>query len=140
MKKVLGFCLVLLACAQGGEGTQIVIVRHGESDHNVARIHNTNPAHPRYTVSRLTEEGKAAVILSGGNVCRRDARRDHPTSQEMHGCGACQASARPSGSFQSFLWEYREQDRLLGSFSIAEPGDSRDAFLMAPYILSHLSI
>ena len=51
-----------------------VIVRHGESDHNVARVHNTNPLHVKYTVSNLTAQGRETVAASarrlmGEGIC-----------------------------------------------------------------------
>jgi broad specificity phosphatase PhoE len=40
---------------------KLIIIRHGESDHNVNHVYNSNPAHPSYTPSHLTESGKETV-------------------------------------------------------------------------------
>lgn len=57
MKLGLSLGLALLATSNLCAVQQMVIVRHGESDHNAARIYNTNPKHPTYKVSHLTEKG-----------------------------------------------------------------------------------
>lgn len=44
---------------------RIVIVRHGQSDHNVLKIMNTNPEHPDYFISNLTDYGKKEVAATG---------------------------------------------------------------------------
>ena len=51
------------------ERTTFVIVRHGESDHNISHRYNSQPNHALYFVSNLTEKGrnqvaKTAEVLS----------------------------------------------------------------------------
>src|SRR5437762_3319252 len=47
------------------EYIQIVFMRHGKSEHNGGSDgnywYNSNPAHPEYRISNLTEEGKEIV-------------------------------------------------------------------------------
>ena len=38
-----------------------VVMRHGQSDHNVAGVFNSNPNHPDYFISHLTDMGKAQI-------------------------------------------------------------------------------
>ncbi len=44
---------------------KIVIVRHGQSDHNLFKIVNSDPKHPDYFVSNLTDYGKEEVKTTG---------------------------------------------------------------------------
>lgn len=37
---------------------RIIVMRHGESDHNVSAVYNSDPDHSAYKVSNLTEKGK----------------------------------------------------------------------------------
>ena len=44
---------------------KIIIVRHGESLHNLKSVYNANPNHSKYSVSTLTKTGVAQVRASG---------------------------------------------------------------------------
>jgi broad specificity phosphatase PhoE len=40
---------------------KLILIRHGEADHNVSHVYNSNPAHPNYSPSHLTINGKETV-------------------------------------------------------------------------------
>ncbi len=44
-----------------GKAHTIIVVRHGEADHNVSGRYNANPEHPAYIPSYLTDNGKKQV-------------------------------------------------------------------------------
>ncbi|KEI70421.1 histidine phosphatase family protein [Endozoicomonas elysicola] len=58
----------------------IVFIRHGEGEHNVEHIYNSNPENPGYKAVKLTDHGREQVretsdqLLDGGingdNVCK----------------------------------------------------------------------
>lgn len=59
---LLGFCALLLA--QGTFALQerhLIIIRHGECDHQLSHIYNSNPKHPNYKPASLTDKGKEDV-------------------------------------------------------------------------------
>lgn len=39
-----------------------IFVRHGQADHNTQQVYNSNPSHPNYLDSHLTEQGKKEVL------------------------------------------------------------------------------
>jgi len=43
----------------------IIVVRHGEAEHNVAKIYNSNPNHERYSPSNLTAKGRKQLVETG---------------------------------------------------------------------------
>lgn len=53
--------LLIWACCDANCSPQAVIIRHGESTHNVLDVYNSNPNHPLYCPSNLTEIGKVQV-------------------------------------------------------------------------------
>ena len=60
MGKILGLLLMVISIGLEASPTW-VIIRHGESDHNVAKIYSTNPTHPNYIASHLTQNGQNSV-------------------------------------------------------------------------------
>lgn len=63
-KKIIYILLFLLSFTIPKEASakNIIIVRHGESEHNVLDIYNSNPRHPQYQPSHLTPEGIRKTI------------------------------------------------------------------------------
>lgn len=57
MKSFYLFILALFSFTKLCAEQQLVIIRHGESDHNASRTYNTNPNHPNYKISHLTQNG-----------------------------------------------------------------------------------
>lgn len=55
----LGLCFFSDTIA--AETSDLIVVRHGEAMHNVAKCYNSNPDHSAYTPSYLTEAGKQQV-------------------------------------------------------------------------------
>lgn len=47
-------------CTYAGE-QKIVVMRHGEAEHNIGRYYNSNPSHPDYQEANLTENGRKSV-------------------------------------------------------------------------------
>ncbi len=47
--------------AHADPGLTLILVRHGQSEHNIKRIFNSNPDHPNYQESHLTEAGREKV-------------------------------------------------------------------------------
>lgn len=47
---------------------QIIVMRHGESTHNVKNIINSNPNHPKYQQSDLTEKGRQQVEATANEL------------------------------------------------------------------------
>jgi len=43
----------------------LIVLRHGQSDHNVQERYNSNPQHPAYFISHLTERGKMQIHQIG---------------------------------------------------------------------------
>ena len=69
MRKILiialTFIMTLLnAPSMLGKEHTIIVVRHGEADHNISGRYNTNPEHPAYSPSYLTNNGKEQVKSS----------------------------------------------------------------------------
>lgn len=67
--------LALLLFCQNGfalKEKHLIIVRHGEASHNVTQQYNSNPKHPKYKPSHLTDGGRlqvkqtAELLLSHG--------------------------------------------------------------------------
>lgn len=52
--------------------TIFVVVRHGESDHNVRELFNSRPNHPNYFESHLTLHGKDQVTTTGKSLLRKN--------------------------------------------------------------------
>lgn len=46
------------------DGLRVVVVRHGQSDHNVVHRFNSNPLSKQYTPSHLTEVGRVQVTTT----------------------------------------------------------------------------
>ncbi len=61
---LLSFSLFLLLCKLHADETAVVLVRHGESRHNLENLCNSNPEHPAYQVSDLTEQGRRQVAFT----------------------------------------------------------------------------
>lgn len=64
MKKIIHLFLILsvLAFSQAyGEESKLIIIRHGQGVHNVLHQHNSNPLHPNYFRSDLTDLGRKQV-------------------------------------------------------------------------------
>jgi broad specificity phosphatase PhoE len=40
----------------------LILIRHGEADHNVRKAHNSNPSHPKYFPSHLTAKGRHQAL------------------------------------------------------------------------------
>jgi broad specificity phosphatase PhoE len=51
--------IILLGSAANAAG--LIIMRHGEAEHNVLHIFNADPTSPQYRAIHLTEKGKAQV-------------------------------------------------------------------------------
>lgn len=67
MKKLLTSCslfFLLLKQRFFGFEQKIVIIRHGESEHNVKGIFNSDPSHPEYFISSLTSKGCKQIKAS----------------------------------------------------------------------------
>lgn len=50
------------------DNRQIVIMRHGQSDHNVEKFCSSNTEHPGYRISNLTEAGKEQVLKTANRL------------------------------------------------------------------------
>lgn len=61
MKTVLLCFLMLSGVLFGAPDHQIIIMRHGEAEHNLTNTYNSNPFSPLYTVSNLTSLGEEEV-------------------------------------------------------------------------------
>lgn len=60
------FLLTALLCLTPmGLAADIVVVRHGNSEHNHANEYNSNPNHPAYKVSHLTPLGVKQALHTG---------------------------------------------------------------------------
>ncbi len=56
--------LLVMICKLQADETALILVRHGQSQHNVEKFCNSNPEHPAYQVSNLTNQGKSQAALS----------------------------------------------------------------------------
>lgn len=57
-KKVICALMFLLLCpVLWAQSNGLILIRHGQSDHNLGEFHSTNPKHPKYKISKLTPLG-----------------------------------------------------------------------------------
>ncbi len=54
----------------------IVVIRHGESTHNVEKRYNSNPQHPNYTPSHLTPHGIAKLKETAAQLLALGINKD----------------------------------------------------------------
>lgn len=73
--KVTLFSALFLACVTSislwSAEPQLIIVRHGEAMHNVQDVYNSNPSHPNYKPSNLTETGKEKVLETAKQLMKK---------------------------------------------------------------------
>lgn len=61
--KWLLWCLVCFTfLGLEAKDTTLILVRHGQAEHNVQDIYNSNPSHPNYTPSHLTPQGREKTV------------------------------------------------------------------------------
>ncbi len=65
------FLLLGLLISSLSEASQVIIIRHGQSDHNVEHFRSSNESHPNYRVSHLTAQGKREVLRSARDLKAR---------------------------------------------------------------------
>lgn len=65
----------------GNSGNWVAIMRHGEADHNLRRVANSNPQSPKYFQSNLTQEGVDKVKGSAHKL--REKRQFNKDSVEQ---------------------------------------------------------
>ncbi len=53
--------MVITQSAAALQERHLIIVRHGEGEHNVTHFYNSNPKHPHYKPSHLTDKGQEQV-------------------------------------------------------------------------------
>lgn len=97
MKPISLALFLLLQMAFAGD---LILIRHGEADHNVLSIYNSDPSLPGYFPSHLTEKGKEEVCrtahelqkfgYSDSNIAivySSPLPRTIETSEELSSCG-----------------------------------------------------
>jgi broad specificity phosphatase PhoE len=57
------------------ENLEIIIIRHGQADHNVESTRNANPQHPHYKISHLTEQGKQEALAAARQLQEENLER-----------------------------------------------------------------
>lgn len=57
MGKVISLLLLLISMSSYAMPNNLILVRHGQGEHNVQRFHNSNMEHPNYRVANLTKVG-----------------------------------------------------------------------------------
>lgn len=50
-----------IVCLSEENRPRAIVIRHGESRHNMLNIYNSNPSHPMYLPSFLTQKGKEQI-------------------------------------------------------------------------------
>jgi len=69
---LLSFVLIgNLSGANCESGSQLIVIRHGQSDHNLSSTYNSNPAHAGYVPSHLTEEGKKEALTVAQELLKK---------------------------------------------------------------------
>ncbi len=59
---IIGLCLSFFSQSTFAlKEKHLIIVRHGEAEHNLKQEYNSNPKHPKYKPSHLTEAGRQQV-------------------------------------------------------------------------------
>lgn len=61
IKKIISTLVLLILTAQSANAISerhLIIIRHGEAEHNVRNVYNSNPNHPNYKPASLTTQGK----------------------------------------------------------------------------------
>ena len=66
MRYILIFLLAVVHA--WGEDGRVIIMRHGQAEHNVNDTYNANPNGPNYTPSHLTKEGEAQAIQTARDL------------------------------------------------------------------------
>lgn len=61
LSKALALCLLFPINITFASERYIHIIRHGQGEHNIKHLYNSNPNHPNYTVANLTPLGKKQV-------------------------------------------------------------------------------
>ncbi len=64
------YCLVIATLlSTGSAGSQpVIVMRHGQADHNIVQRHSSNPKHPCYFESHLTAKGREQVAKSAAGI------------------------------------------------------------------------
>ncbi len=63
-KKLIATLVLLVAISNNCDAREITIIRHGEADHNVHHFYSSNPEHPKYRASFLTNNGQKQAIYT----------------------------------------------------------------------------
>lgn len=77
MKKFLYILGLLMTSGSFLEASHVVIMRHGQAEHNVENFRSSNPSHPRYRVSHLTKLGRAEVLKTAKALKQRGLSITH---------------------------------------------------------------
>ncbi|MES2211583.1 MAG: histidine phosphatase family protein [Pseudomonadota bacterium] len=56
--KTISWIMLLSFVSLNAVAADLILVRHGNSDHNLTKVYNSNPDHPNYRVSHLTALGR----------------------------------------------------------------------------------
>lgn len=59
----------------GSEG-QLILMRHGQAEHNVQDVYNSNPEASNYTPSHLTAEGESQALQTAQQLLSQGFNRD----------------------------------------------------------------
>ena len=73
---IVSFTFISLASCISIDASQMIVMRHGQGTHNVARIYSSNPYHPNYMRSDLTPTGKEQVIETAHNLLKQGFNKD----------------------------------------------------------------
>jgi broad specificity phosphatase PhoE len=59
----IGLCFIILftQSIQALQERHLIIIRHGQGEHNLTHEYNTNPKHPHYKEAHLTDKGQEQV-------------------------------------------------------------------------------
>jgi broad specificity phosphatase PhoE len=60
-------------------GKNLILMRHGQADHNVQRFYSSNPYHPNYKPSHLTTKGKQQVAQTACRLMQQGFGDDNIT-------------------------------------------------------------
>lgn len=67
--------LVALSCLFGSE-EMLILMRHGEAEHNIQDVYNSNPKAPNYVPSHLTTEGKSQILETAQELLSQGFNQD----------------------------------------------------------------
>lgn len=65
-----GVCEVVVMELYPGDELRLIVMRHGEADHNICGVFNSDPTHPSYFLSHLTEGGREQTRQAARELLR----------------------------------------------------------------------